>query len=264
MSLLDVKYRGVIARIEDQYGITVSFDRKMKGLRKFGRNLDLDSGGGFEQVWTTGGLETLSTTNDITHIASTSASDTARILSWEGHTIDGSGNLTFVAGDVTINGQAKVALPTPLARITRLYNKSSPAFLGTITVAKNVTFTNGVPASDIHATILPEDQQTLKCATSMSQTDLFMITELEFSIKRSVSSSVDFKLQVREKGGVWRTQFTTALSSDGSTTYEYFFDDTQIIVPPNADVRILAESSTNNTVVDAVMVGLLATVTHFL
>lgn len=254
--LLDSKFHGVIGRIEEQYGVTVSFDTKRKDLRKYGRNIDLDTGG-FEQVWVTGGIEVLPTDNTITHFASTSTGDVGTALKLEGHTIDGSGNKSFVSQEITLNGQNKTALPTPLARATRLYNDGATEFTGTVYVSKDVAYSVGVPASDIHITILPADQQTLKAATSMSSTDWFVITELGFSVNRSVSATVDFVLQVRKLNGVWRTQFRSTLSSSQSSI-EYMFNVVEIVVPANADVRILAETSTNNTVVDAEMAGLLA------
>lgn len=254
--LLDSKFHGVIGRIEEQYGVTVSFDTKRKALRKYGRNIDLDTGG-FEQVWVTGGLEVLPTDNTITHFASTSTSDVGNVLKLEGHTIDGSGNKSFISQEITLNGQNKTALTTPLARATRLFNNGATEFLGTVYVSKDVAYSVGVPASDIHITVLPGDQQTLKAATSMSSTDWFVITELAFEVKRSVNATVDFKLQVREQNGVWRTQFTSALSNS-QPSIEYTFSVVEIIVPANADVRILAETSANNTVVDAEMAGLLA------
>lgn len=65
--------------IEKTTGDRVSFLTKAKTLKKFGRNIDLDAGIE-EQVWITGGLETLSTSNDITHFASNSPADTQTIL----------------------------------------------------------------------------------------------------------------------------------------------------------------------------------------
>lgn len=252
---MDIQYYERL--IKRTYNDTVGIFDKGKGLAKFGRNTDLDTGGP-EQVWATGGLETLSTTNDITHIASTNAGDTQDVVI-EGHTIDGSGDLTFVTQRVTLAGQTKTALSTPLARATRAYNDGATDFAGTVYVAKDVTFTDGVPASGIAITIVGADNQTLKAATSISKNDYWVIVELVFSVERSVTAVVDFKLQVRLKGKTWRTQLPVTVTSNTGTLY-MDLSSAPIIVPPNSDVRVIATTDTLNTIVSALMAGPLASV----
>lgn len=249
----DEKFQAEINRINKDYGHRVSFDLKNKYLRKFGRNIDLDTNVE-EMIWITGGIEDLPTDNLITHFASSSLSDTGISLIVEGHTIDGSGNLTFVTQAITLAARTKTALGTPLARVTRCYNDGATSFVGTIYVARNVTFTDGVPASDIHLTVLPEDQQSLKAATSISSSDYWIINTVIFSVKRSASAVVDFKFQVRLKNGVWRTQFATSISSSQSV-YQFVDEDNPLIVPPNSDIRIEATSSANNATADAIFSG---------
>jgi hypothetical protein len=242
--------------INKTYGDKVSFVVKSKTLRKFGRNTELSSGTE-EQVWTTGGLETLSTTNDITHFASEDDTDT-QTMTVEGHTIDGNGDLTFATQNVTLAGNTKTALTTPLARITRAFNTSSTDFAGTVAFSKDVSYSTGTPASDIHMTIDVGNNQSLKAATTISKNDYWVISTVTFSVNRQQTANVDFKLQARLKGSVFRTLLTAAVSN-GSGSFQKILV-TPIIVPPNTDIRIMATSSANTTQVDAVMDGYLASV----
>lgn len=121
--------RQALNEIYDQYGVWASVDRKRKSLGKFGRTLNADSNveTTVAQLGTVGSPEsneTFVTTNAIDGVVSAGASGTDnQVLTIEGHTIDGSGNLTFVVQNVTLTGQTKATLATPLARATRAYVK---------------------------------------------------------------------------------------------------------------------------------------------
>lgn len=247
------KYAYYEKLVLNNYGDLVGIDLKGKNLRKFGRNVDL--GTSEEQVWLVGGLETLPTDNLITHFASSNAGDTQPIVV-EGHTIDASGNLTFVSQTVTLAGQTKTALTTPLARITRLYNTGTSDFAGTVYVSRDVAYTLGVPASDIHLQTDGTNNQSLKAATSISQYDYWFIDSATFSVRRNTSAIVDFRVQMRPTTGVWRTQFVCSVSRDSGSFEKEF--STPLIVPKNHDVRVLAVSSAVSTQVDAVLDGPLA------
>jgi hypothetical protein len=130
---------------------------------------------------------------------------------------------------------------------------------GTVTIAEDVTFTDGVPASGIHMTLTGEDNQSLKGATTISKNDFWVITSIQYSVLRQASANVDFKLQVRNKGGVFKTKHSSSVSN-GSGSFEKQFEFAPIIVPPNSDVRVLATSNANSTVVDVHIDGVLASI----
>jgi len=240
--------------IEKNFGDAVSFSGKQKNLTKFGQNEDV--GTALEDVWSTGGVESLPTSNLITHIASSSGSDTEDIKI-EGHTIDVDGNLSFVIQTVTLAGQTKTALPTPLARATRAFNNTAVPHVGTIYIAQDVTFTAGVPASDIHLEILIGQEQSQKSSTSISQYDYWVITELTASVKRTQTRFVDFFFQWREQGGVFRTR-TQPIAVSNSSGTDTISLSIPIIVPPNSDFRVQAISSGATTSVGASAFGVLA------
>jgi len=243
----DFKLAHAIKSISDTYSDTVDIWEKGKVLNKFGYNPDLDTGVA-ETIWNQGGNETLKTANDIDIIVSTNAGDTQDVVI-EGHTISGS-DLTFVTQTATLNGTTNVSLTTPLARVTRVYNDSSTDFAGDITVEDNGT--------SVHAKVSGStgQNQTKKCQTATSSVDYWIITSISGGVVGSVSATVQFELQVKLSGKVWR-----ALYDFNSSDYTQVDLSTYIIVPPNSDIRIIGTSGTNNTEAVAAIQGYLAIVT---
>lgn len=235
--------------IKDTYGDRVQI--KPKNLLKFGRtaNADADANTTLMTLAGTERHETYVSANSITHFASASAGDNQQ-LTVEGHTISGS-NFTFVVQTVTLNGQTKTALTTPLARCTRVANIGSTNLTGPVYVAEDVTFTSGVPQTDsaIHAIIAAGSQQTQKAATAFSSQDYGLITEMNASVARgSGSVNVDVFLEIREFGKIFRPVLDFTIRTAGSSNEQITLDP-YIIVPKNADVRMTATSDTNNTIV---------------
>lgn len=231
-----------INQIFQDDGVTVSVRAKGKSLVKFGENKSLASGVS-ETVWITGGDETFKTANDIDIVVSDDAGDTQNIVI-EGHTISGS-DFTFVSQTATLNGTTNVTLSTPLARVSRLYNDDSTDFAGTITVEDSGTST--------HLTV-DSGNQSEKCATTLSSQDYWIVTRLTIGVERSNTANVDFQLQVRESGKVFRT-ISIIAGSNGSAYIKY---DHPIIVKPNSDVRVLATSNAASTSVNCTIHGFLA------
>jgi len=227
----------------------VSVSQKAKTLIKFGANNNL-SAGVEETVWLTGGDETYAVGNTIDEAVSTSASDVGA-LRIEGHTLSG-GEFTFVVQTVTLNGVTPVSLPTPLARVTRASNESSSNLVGIVTVEDN---TSGLT----HITLSPSnnDNQSLKCSTTISKDDYWLITSIVFSIDDSnTGKDVVFKLKVRSQGGVFQTKFREAVSVNGGGQQIIF--EEPIIIRPNSDVYISAKPTSNNTAVSASIHGQMA------
>lgn len=236
--------------IEDTYGDVVRV--KPKNLLKFGLNANADSGVA-TTVMTLAGAETNETyvsANTITHFASSSGADDQELVV-EGHTISGS-NLTFVSQTVTLNGQTKTALTTPLARCTRAYNNDTTAIAGTVYFAQDVTFTSGVPQTNnaVHLIIKAGAQQSEKCATAFSSQDYGIITSVYANGERgNATTNFDMKLEIREFGKVFRPAFEWQVRSGAGTAP--IFLNPYVIVPKNADVRIRATSDTDNATVVA-------------
>ena len=243
--------------IQQTYGDKVSIDRKAKSLIKFGRSAQLGTDG-LETVWTCGDDEVYVTDNTISHISSSSASDTQEITI-EGHTISG-GEFTFVIQTATLNGQNTVALTTDLARVSRIYNSDSTELVGRVVVYENTTISAGVPtdATKIHIDIPAGFQQSFKAATTFSKNDYFICTGFYGAVSSKQSGSVDFYPEIRQAGKVFRQAGCFTASTNGGAADIVL--DPPLIVPKNADIRIRCETETNNLVVFGIFKGYIAKV----
>lgn len=241
-------------------GDVISTTDKAKTLAKFGR---FDAvGTSFVTLQNEGGDETYVSTNSIDTISSSDAGDNQDTVV-EGHTIS-NGKLTFYSSAVseetiTIDGQNKVTLPTPLARVTRLYNNGTTDFAGDIYVYEDDTVTSGVPqtASKIHMKV-SEGNQSEKCSTSISDADYYIIKSFTGYCFDKATATVEFIGELRSVGTtnkVFRRVFSTA-GSNGQPTTVYF--DPPFIVPRNTDIRVRAQADGANTDVGAQFTGYLA------
>lgn len=242
-----------IREIEESYGVRVY--PKSKSLLKFGESDTI--GTSYELVWGQGGAETDPTTNAISHISSSSGSDT-QAITIEGHTVDGSGNFTFVTQSVTLTGQTKKALTTSLARCSRAYVSGTTANVGDVYIYEDDTVTAGVPAtaSKIHAKIDAGLNQTFKAKTTFSSTDYFIVTGGYGSLEEKTAAVVDFIFEVRQKGSVYRPIMT--LSTNGAPIIYNF--KPYGIVPANADVRVRARADGAGTNVGCGFSGVICSV----
>ena len=243
--------------IQQTYGDKVSIDRKAKSLVKFGRSAQLGTGS-LETVWSVGGNETYLSTNSISHISSSSASDTQEVTI-EGHTLSNN-EFTFVIQTATLNGQNTVALNTDLARVSRIYNSDSTEFVGRVVVYENTALSGGVPTDEtkIHIDIPAGFQQSFKAATTFSKNDYFIMTGFYGSVSARQSGSVDFYPEIRQVGKVFRQAGCFTGSTNGGSTEIAL--DPPLIVPKNADIRIRCETETNNLVVFGIFKGYIAKV----
>ena len=242
--------------IRSNYGDSVSVLAKSKSLLKFGKNTDL--GTSSETVQAQGGNETYVTTNAIDTISSSSASDTNEVTV-EGHTISG-GVFTFVTQTVTLTGQTKALLATPLARCSRVYNVGAVNMLGNIYVYEDTAISSGAPtdATKIHVRILAGEQQTYKCSTTFSDGDYAIITNGFATVDKKTAASVDFVFEVRPAGSVFRPVLEFGISTNGGA----FIMPLQpfVVVPKNADIRVTAAASTTGVSVRAGFQAALASV----
>ena len=243
--------------IQATYGDYVSIDKKAKSLIKFGKSAALSTNT-LETVWSVGGNETYISTNDISFISSSSASDTEQVTI-EGHTVL-NGEFTFVVQTATLNGQNAVGLTIDLARVSRMYNSDSTELVGRVVVYENATLSGGIPtdATKIHIDIPAGFQQSFKAATTFSNTDYFIMTGFYGAVSAKVSAAVDFYVEIREAGKVFLPKGSFTASSTGGASDISL--DPAIIVPKNADIRIRVETVTNNAIVFGIFKGYLAKV----
>lgn len=254
--------------VESTYGDVVSVTQKKKDLLKFGRSLNIDNGieGTVMTLPGTQRHETYVSTNIIDAVSSDNAADAGITLTFEGHTVS-DGNFTFVVQSKTLNGadgRTPVTLDTPLARVTRIYNNTATPLQGTIYVYEDETdHTNGVPGtnSEVHAMVRAGKQQTEKCATTISSADYWFISDILSSVSRGSASNaiVDFEVQWRQGANVFRPSAEWTMDQASLSAISIMFRPF-LIIPKNADVRLVATSDTNDTFVTGNMNGILASV----
>ena len=218
------------------FGETVSLVAKNKDLIKYGRNQDVETA--IATLMTLPDSidnETYVSTNIITTIISSSASDT-NTVQVEGHTISGS-DLTFVVQSATLNGQTAVTLTTALARCTRVFNTSATDHVGQIAVTEDDTFTSGVPDTDakVHLLVRTGENQSEKAATALSSVDYWVITHMNCDMLTKAASFAEVDLEIRLESKVFRpiVDISCSDSHAGLVTFAPY-----VIVPPNSDVRL--------------------------
>lgn len=253
-----------INEIYSTYGDEVSVASKAKTLLKFGKNLDLDTGG-FETVWEVGGNEVYATGNTIDTISCSSATDTGTIVI-EGHTVVGTGSdaqYSFNVQTATLNGQNKVVLSTPVARVSRAANLSGTPLAGDVFIYEDTAIVSGVPSdlTKAHLKINGSggENKSFKSATTFSNTDYFIMTSAVFSVGKATSASCDFQLEVRKPGQLFLPVHRVTVNSVASSTMQIIYSP-HLIVPRNSDIRIRAISSANNVEVNSSFAGYLANV----
>lgn len=257
----DHDIRQALNEIEDTYGATVSVDNKKKSLLKFGRNEAVSTAATGYTIWTTGSDQAHETfpaanTNSIDSVSSSSGSDTVQVTI-EGHTESG-GNKTFVTQTVTLSGQTRVALTTPLNRCTRIFNAGTTDLVGTVYVYENTALTSGKPTdtTKIHCEIDAGRNQSEKASTSLSSTDYWIITNFYAgNITKTGSNSTDVRLQIRMNGKVFRTVASIACNTGSESTRSF---DPYIVAPANADIRLVAQSQASGQEVVGGIQGYLA------
>jgi len=238
--LNDLGVSHALAIIDDTYGVQAVI--KDKTLKKFGRNEGV--GTSYEDVWQYGGTETLPSTNAIDTVSSSSSSDTTTLVV-EGFVLT-DGNKIFTVQTVTLTGQTKALLTTPLARCTRAYASGAVDLVGDVYVYEDDTLSAGVPttAAKVHIDVkgTEGENQSFKASTSISSVDYWIITQIYVAVLRKAAAQANFELQIRESGGVWRSQ--SILNATSTSDAAVANINPPLIVPSNADVRIRAQAST--------------------
>jgi hypothetical protein len=238
----------------------VSVFQTRESLRKFGRN---DTIGTTEvTVMNLQGAETeetYATGNTIDKVVSSNASNTQSI-NIEGHTIDGSNNLTFVSQNVTLTGQTAVTLGTPLARVQRVRNNGT-AFIAAsnVFVYEDSTIVAGVPSDDtkVHLTVDAIENQSTKAAFSTQWNEYFILTCTYADVNKKTGATVDFRWKERAMTSSLVPAFKTFLPRSTATNVTTLFSP-HYIIHPNTDVILTAVASTSNVSVSGGMMGFYA------
>jgi hypothetical protein len=225
-------------------------------IRKFAYLPDIDTADGYLDIWDlpTKDLYTYPAdgTAPIDTVSSSSNSDTIPLLV-SGLDING----RYVDQVITLTGQTKVTLPTPLWRAFRAFNNDSgTALVGNVYIYEDTVITAGVPddSSKVRTYVAAEfdtgipAQQTLMGHYTVPAGFNGYFMGIVISLSRAITTACQVLLQARDYGCSFRTVSTIELNSGGSSI---FILDNPIpsVVSPNADIKFSANTSANNAAV---------------
>lgn len=185
-------------------------------VNKFGENPDIDTGTVPEDIWDFGGTYTFSTTTDIDSISSSETGDTIEIII-QGLDV----NWELVTQAVTLDGQTRVALTTPLIRCFRAYNPNGTLLVGTVYIYVNGTLAGGVPtdSTTVRAIITPEHQQTMMCIYTIPSGKSGLLLGSYVSLSNTRATAAKLVMRGRTFNGVFRTMASVALATVGNSSF---------------------------------------------
>ena len=261
LCVTDYWLQHAINTIKADYGDTVSVEAKNKDLLKFGRNRLIGTSKALIMTLPVGILnETYPTTNSITTISSSDASDT-NDMTVEGHTVDVTGLIfTFVAQTPTLTGQGQVTLATPLARVSRTKTVGAVDTVGRIYIYETDTTTAGVPDTDTKVHLIQEAgvNNSEKAATTISNADYYIVTSFYGDVLEKSASFATVHLEVREAGRVFVNKVDIATTTGGGGRVHEF--KPYLVVPKNADIRLRASADGASTDISGGIQGVMAVV----
>ena len=216
--------------------------------------------------------ETYATANTIDSLIGDSDDDIGKLMRVEGHTLDGSENMTFLSQPVTHGGTTRVPLTTSTFRATRLFVDGLGTIASPTTPVVGNTYiydssaaggvTDGAPNTPAATKVMVAagKTQSQKCATSISSSQYWILTASKLGIDKATGTNVSVfgDVEYRQIGGVFRPfGFNFDLSRDG-LNFDVEDGKPYRIVPKNSDVEMKATSSAGSTLGYAWMLGVLA------
>lgn len=194
-----------------------------------------------------GSLYTYSTTADIDSISSESASDTHDIFI-RGMDI----NYEVVDQTVTLNGQNRVALTTPLLRTNFARNDTGTATLGRIHVYVNTAISAGIPTDITKRRLLIHFENSVSNERSTGSVHTIPASKTAYLIFGKVTvtdgKSMELTYWVRKFGGV----FVIAQHVDiKDTNYDYLYK-APFAIEPKSDIEIRAKVASGTAEISAI------------
>lgn len=225
----------------EPYELQVS-KRKIEGsepLDKFGLNPVITTATDPEDIWEGGGIYPFSTSADIISVSSSDVDDDQELIV---QGLDANGLEIF--DTVTLNGQTRVALNTPLLRVYRMENNGSTDFEGTVYCYSGTTNSGGVPSggSVEKARIDNGNNQTLMAIYTVPANKVGFLYRGEAGIEweGGAFTGTEFArlyYQSRRQGKVFKIKKAISLVSAGSSNYldNRSFPD---IIPGLTDIKL--------------------------
>lgn len=176
---------------------------------------------------------TFSTSAAIDSISSSNAGDSVIVT-----VIGLDANLLEVSQDVTLNGQNRVALSTPLLRVNRAFNANGADFLGNVYIYEDTPITLGVPndVTKVRGYISIKGQQTLQAVYTVPADKTAYLMRAKTAIAGRKIGFATYEVFVRFPGGVFRIQETHDLASEANSAIIDDFKAVPIAIPGGTDI----------------------------
>ena len=152
-----------------------------------------------------------------------------------------------VVQTVTLTGQTKATLGTPLMRVYRMKNTGATTLAGSVYCYEDGTISGGVPTTDatIKALITPPNNQTLMAIYTIPAGCTGYIHGYNVDITSRVAGFIHGHLFIREPGGVFQTKRTFTLSTTGTSNVFIPFYRPQKVLE-KSDIEFMVESTANS------------------
>jgi len=222
-------------------------------VHKFGQAPDFDTVDGAVTVWDGADDANLnlmnyvySTAAAIDSISSSNSADT-QVVTLQG--LDA--NLELVQQNVTLNGQNRVALATPLIRVFRGKNNGAVSFTGYIYVYENTAISGGIPTdkTKVRLVIQAANNQTLMAVFTIPLDYIgYMRDWYASTAGASKTSQYIIRLWAREYDPVagnwkaWQLKHVTSISDVGTSYIQHVYEEPEVF-SGGVDIMMTAQAT---------------------
>ena len=221
-------------------------------IHKFGEAPDFDLSDSFVNIWdgaNDAGIDamtyTYSNTTNIDSLISSSASDVGTV-SVQGLDVD----WAITNQTVTLTGQTRVALPTPLRRVFRMINTSSNDWVGNISCyTTNSTTTAGVVNNKaaVRAHVVDGNNQTLMAVYTIPAGKTGYMRSWYASISGgNKTSNYKIRLRARPFGQVFQLKHTAAIAEGGTSSIQHTYVEPEVFAE-KTDIELRVSATANVT-----------------
>ena len=213
----------------------------------FGRNPDIDTSSGFEDIWNGGGDYTgfNATQAETISITSSSADDTnvTGTGAWIAQVVGLDGSYNEINEIIALNGINPVVTTQAFLRcatVLILTAGSGQENVGSITGRQSTTTAN------VFFVAPPTSNRSLICAYTVPANKQAFITGGFATLAKKGNASSEIKASVRFPGSVFQVVEWFAVDGAGSSYVYRDFEIPLIGVPTGTDIRVQADADTNN------------------
>ena len=212
----------------------------------FGRNPDIDSGSGFEDIWNGGGEYTglNAVAAETVSVVSSSADDNAAGIGAITMRLDGlDASYNEISEEITLTGT------TPVITLQSFIRCSFSVVLTAGSNREpvgNITATQSITTANVFFIMPLGSNRTMVASYTVPAGKTAYIDNTFATLAKKGTASSEIKGRVRALGGVFQTAEWFAINSTGSSYVYRDFENLSRAIPEKSDVVFSADSSTND------------------